>query len=366
MVQRKTPLIHAHEEMGAEIGDFAGWLTSIRFSSVKQEHASVRGSVGLFDISHMTRTLVEGNQALDFLQKTITVDVSRMKDMRMKYCLICNYDGGIKDDATVFKFNSDRYLVVTNAVTREKIGRWFEENSKDMDVEIKDVTDEIAMLAIQGPTSSKIMSKYFRINFSAMKWFSGITLKIEGKELLVTRSGYTGEDGFEIFIKYDEVSFLEKVWREIVGMGARPCGLATRDTLRLECSYPLYDNDMDEGVTPVEARLMHSVDTSKPNFNGKSRIIEREKEGPKKVLVGIEMEDKGIPRKGYGIHDKDGNKIGEVTSGSLSFSLGKGIALGYVKPSYLSEGTKVFISIHGDRRMGRVRLGSFIDMRIPR
>ncbi|RLG08889.1 MAG: glycine cleavage system aminomethyltransferase GcvT [Thaumarchaeota archaeon] len=362
---RKIPLLDYHREMGAEIGEFAGWSSPLWFTSNRDEHLKVRSEVGLFDITHMTRIRIAGSDSERLLQMILTKKVEKIKPGRMKYCLICRDDGGIMDDVTVFRHSKEEkeFIMVSNAITHDKIIHWLESNSKNMDVEIEDLTFKTSLFAIQGPKSSQLTSKLVKVDVSGMKWFSGFELKLNGLKTILTRSGYTGENGYELMIwSWDENS-LKKIWEEIVDLGAVPCGLATRDSLRIEAGYPLYGQDMSEEVTPVEARLMHAVDLSKPNFIGREAIEERMRLGVEKLLVGVLLKERGVPRRGYRIFHGE-EVVGELTSGTLSYSLGVGVGLGYIKSSLAKEGEEILIEIHGRKRMSEVKLTPFVPWKI--
>lgn len=362
---RKIPLLDYYRELGAEIGEFAGWFSPLWFTSNREEHLKVRSKVGLFDITHMTRIKIAGADSEKFLQRLLTKRVEKIKPGRMKYCLICRDDGGIMDDVTVFRHpgGNREFIMVANAITHDKIIRWLESNSENIDIEIENLTFKTSLFAIQGPESGLLTSKLIGVDVSGMKWFSGFEIKLNGLKTILTRSGYTGENGYELMIWSWDEDPLKKIWGKIIDLGATPCGLATRDSLRMEAGYPLYGQDMDEEVTPVEARLMHAVDLSKPDFIGKRAIEERMKLGAEKLLVGILMKERGVPRKGYRIFH-GGEAVGELTSGTLSYSLGVGVGLGYLKSSLAKEGEEVLIEIHGRKRRAEVKLTPFIPWKI--
>ncbi len=362
---REIPLLDYYREMGAEIGEFAGWISPLWFTSNREEHLKVRSDVGLFDITHMTRIRITGGDSEKLLQKILTKRVEKIKPGRMKYCLICRDDGGIMDDVTVFRHPREvkEFIMVSNAITHDKIIEWLESNSENMDVRIEDLTFKTSFFAVQGPRSSQLISKLVEVDVSGMKWFSGFELKLNGLKAILTRSGYTGENGYELMIWSWNEAILRKIWERMVGFGATPCGLATRDSLRIEAGYPLYGQDMDESVTPVEARLMHAVDLSKPDFIGREAIEERMEHGAERLLVGVLMRERGIPRRGYRMFHGD-EVVGELTSGILSYSLEVGVGLGYIKSRLAREGEEIIVEIHGKRRLSEVKLTPFIPWRI--
>lgn len=362
---RRTPLLSLHESLGAEIGDFAGWASPLWFEGVRQEHGAVRDGAGIFDISHMTRTVVRGGDAGKLLTRITSYNVSTLKEMRMKYCLILNEDAGIIDDVTVLRVAGDSFLVVSNAATRERVVSWMLEHAVG-DVMVEDVTESTALLAVQGPASSKHVSEWLGEDVSGMKWFSGRITNFGGCTVLVTRSGYTGEDGFEICILCGVKENYVKIFERFTGAGVKPCGLACRDILRLEAGYPLYGQDMDERTTPLEARLEWAVRLDNEFFIGRDRYLELERVGPSKLLVGLEMVEQGIPRHGYRVLSQNDDTIGYVTSGGYSYSLGKGIALGYIQRQHVGEGVDVTVDIRGRKRRAKIRLGPFVKPRIPK
>jgi len=361
---RSPRIIALHETKAAEIGEFAGWRTVIIYSSTRREHGAVRNTVGIFDVSHMKRTVIQGRGAGEYLSRLLTIDPSRLKIGRMKYCLILNEEGGIIDDLTIMRMEEEKFLLTSNAATSQRVERWLERNNPG-GIDILDITDSSVLLAVQGPSAESIVSRLLGVHVGGMKWFSTLRGSYRGSELILSRSGYTGEDGFEVFMPLsgdDEPA--RRLWEEAVGMGAEPCGLATRDILRLECGYPLSQVDFDESLTPVEARLDWAVD-KEHEFIGKSGYLSISSSGPRRLLVGILMSEGGVPRRGMQVLYSS-SKVGAVTSGVLSYTLGKGIALAHVEPRVASEGTEVSIEVRGSYRRGSIRLGPFIDLRIKR
>lgn len=356
----RSTLYDLHVRSGAHIGEFSGWEAPLWYSSVKAEHNAVRQDTGLFDISHMTRIWIEGKVAGDFLQRIVSVDVKKVKSGRMKYCLICNENGGIKDDVTLFSIDDRSFLLTCNAITRKKILEWLASQSSRNDIKLHDITEQVAMLALQGPMASTYLEKVVGESFKEMKWFSGKFTRLAEIRALVTRSGYTGEDGFEVFLWEREKQRLSEAWNSFTELGVVPCGLGARDSLRLECMYPLYGVDEDEETGPVEVRLTKAVDLQKGPFIGRDAIAERERRGATRFLVGLRMIEPGIPRRGYKVYRRDGAPVGEVTSGNISFTLGAGIALAYVEATYASEKQGLSIDIRGKNRLAEVTLKSFI------
>ncbi len=361
-----TPLLKLHKENGAEIGEFAGWKSPLWFTTVKEEHNAVRNKAGVFDISHMTRIRVRGLDSTKLLEGLLTRDVAKTKINRMKYCLMLNERGGIIDDVTFYRMGDNDYIIVSNAVTRKRVTEWLQLNAENLDVEINDYTEHSLLLAIQGPEAQRYLEKILDKSLEAMKWFSGFETEFMGCSILVTRSGYTGEDGFELNTLSGCVESYEKIWMELLSAGLTPCGLACRDMLRLEAGYPLYGQDMDEDTTPFEAGLEWAVKTEKTSFIGREALVEAANRKPNTLLVGLEMLEQGIPRQHYKVYDISAEEIGRVTSGVFSYSLGKGIALARINPEYAEENNTVYVEIHGRKRKAKVRRGPFVEHRIPK
>ncbi|MCS7125398.1 MAG: glycine cleavage system aminomethyltransferase GcvT [Aigarchaeota archaeon] len=361
---KRVPLLQYYSEIGAEIGEFAGWITPLWFTSNKEEHLAVRSSVGIFDITHMTRIAVRGEHSEKLLQQVLTIDVEKLKPGKMKYCLMCSEEGKIIDDLTVFRHPTDRrsFIIVCNAITHDKVLRILDQLSQNMDVEITDLTFETSLYAVQGPRSLELISRFCEMDLSILKWFTGVETKIDDVNTLITRSGYTGENGYELMLWSWELENLRKIWNKIVKLGSTPCGLAARDSLRLEAGYPLYGQDIDENVSPVEARLTFAIDFSKEYFIGKEAIERAISEGkPRRLLVGFKAIEKIIPRRGYRIVDKDNQVVGEVTSGGFSFTLGVGIGLGYVNSEYANEGERLKLEVKDKYREVEVTLEPIVS-----
>lgn len=357
-MRRETPLLNHYMGLGAEIGEFAGWRSPLWFTSAREEHLAVRSGTGVFDITHMTRIALKGPRAEETLQKNLTIKIEKVKPGRMKYCLMCNERGGIVDDLTVFRFQENgSFVIVSNALTHDKV-------IERLGEEAEDLTFKTALFAVQGPGSLQLVERLTGLRVEGMKWFSGREIELMGLRILLTRSGYTGENGYEFLVWSWDEGRLKRLWDKIVELGATPCGLAARDSLRLEAAYPLYGEDMDEETTPIEARLIHAVDLSKPWFIGKEAVEKVAREKPKRLLVGLRMVERGVPRREYRVLGEGGEVLGEVTSGGFSFTLGIGIALGYVRPDYAVEGEQVKVDIRGKPRKAEVTLAPFVPHRM--
>jgi len=364
MKLREPVLFPIHEKYAKEIGEFEGWRTPLFYKSLKDEHYAVRNSVGVFDVSHMKRTLISGAGATEYLSNILTIDASRLKVGKMKYCLLLNEHAGIIDDGTILKVGENDYVLTTNAATDPKVHKWIRSFAKPS-LNIEDITEKTVLIAVQGPRAAELVSKLLNLDVGGLKWFTGQFLKYAGVDVILTRSGYTGEDGFELLIKTDNYEEAGKIWEQIVSLGAVPCGLAARDVLRLEAGYPLSQVDFDESITPVEARLGWAIQLDGHEFVGKTAYIEKTQQQPEKLLVGIELEEPGVPRRGMKILE-DKNEVGYITSGNLSPSLRKGIALGYVSSRFVEKDRILRVKLKEESKTARIRLEPFISLKIPR
>jgi len=354
---KKTHIYSYHADHG-NIVDFGGYAMPVWYEGIQVEHKAVRDGCGVFDTSHMGRMWAEGPDTEKFLNYVVTNNVSRLEPYGGIYALMCKPDGGIVDDLITYKFTPERFLVVYNAGNRDKDYKWLKKNSKDFDVKLTDVSDEVAMIAVQGPTAVETLQKITEEKIGEVGRFNIAEITVSGYKVLAARTGYTGEDGFEVFVldcPLDKPEKALKIWDDLLEAGAVPCGLGARDSLRLEAGLWLYGNDMDESVNPIEAGLRWTVKLKKPGyFIGRRAIQKVREEGVKRRLVGLMMEDRGIPRHGYEVLNAEEKVIGEVTSGGLSPTLGVGIALAYVPPDYRELGTEVYIKIRSRLAKGKV------------
>jgi len=346
---RKTHIYDFHAEHG-NIVDFGGFAMPVWYEGIKEEHKAVRDDVGIFDTCHMGRTIAVGPDTEKWINMIVTNDVSKLELNGGLYALLCKPDGGIIDDLITYKMADDRYYIVYNAGTREKDFAWFKKTSEHYDVSLTDHSDDIAMFAVQGPLAVESVNKVTVEDVTQVPRFSIAEVTIAGYPGYVTRTGYTGEDGFEVYVLDSPLSSPEKaltVWNTLVDAGAKPCGLGSRDSLRLEAGLNLYGSDIDEATNPLEAKLRWAVKFKKlGGFIGREAILAAREAGLKKTQVGIAITGRGIPRHGYNILDESGEMVlGEVTSGGLAPSLGIGIALGYVPKGYSKVGTAVKIQI---------------------
>jgi len=354
---KKTALAAVHEKAGAKMVPFAGFYMPVTYRGITEEHRKVRSSVGLFDLSHMGEFRVSGSGALDFLQEVTTNDVAKLAVWDVQYSLVCYPEGGIVDDLLVYRL-PDSFFLVVNAANIQKDFDWLASH-KPSGVALTDESDDFALLAIQGPKAEAIMAKLTGFDLPRLGYYKAAKAKVCGEEILFSRTGYTGEDGFELYVAPERA---ENFWHQIMEAGEEfdieLIGLGARDTLRLEMKYMLYGNDIDQTTNPIEAGLGCVVKLSKPGFIGKPPIEKMKTEGPKRKLAAFEMIEKSIPRKGCTIFS-GGEKLGEVTSGTFSPSLEKGIGLGYVPTSFSTMETKLEIDIRGKRTPAAVVAAPF-------
>lgn len=342
---KKTPLYEKHVELKGKIIDFGGWALPVEYSGIIQEHEAVRNKAGLFDVSHMGEVLVIGEDSEKYIQNVVTNDISTLNDYQIAYTTMCYPDGGVVDDLLVYKFDSKKYLLVINASNTEKDFKWFKSNVIG-DVTVKNVSDDYAQLALQGPRAEAILQKLTNINLNEIEFYHFRENAVIGDiSTLVSRTGYTGEDGFEIYLASKDGA---KLWDMLLASGKEdgllPAGLGSRDTLRFEACLPLYGQEIDKDITPLEAGLGFCVKLQKNNFIGKDALVKQKSEGLKRKLVAFEMIDRGIPRSHYEVF-KDNNKIGYVTTGSFSPTLKKNIGLALVDSTYAKEGTEIEVVI---------------------
>lgn len=352
---KKTSLYDLYAEYGAKTIDFGGWDLPVQFSSIKEEHEAVRTKAGLFDVSHMGEVEVKGEKALDFLQYVMTNDVSKLDANKAQYTLMCNEQGGTIDDLIIYKKTDDEYLLVVNAANIEKDVKWLTSHLIE-GVKLVNLSDQIGQLALQGPLSEAVLQKITSENLSNLNFLEfKQDVEISGVKALVSRSGYTGEDGFEIYCQKEDAPLL---WKAILEAGREegviPCGLGARDTLRFEAKLPLYGQELSEDISPLEAGLGFAVKVDKEaNFIGKEALKRQKEQGAPRKLVGIEMIDKGIPRHGYEVF-ADGKKIGVVTTGTQSPTLKKNIGLVLIDANYSAIDTIVEVQIRQKRLKAKV------------
>jgi len=336
----KLPLDSLHESLGGKFFEFAGWKMPMKYTSSLKEAISVRNSAGIFDVSHMGRFLIKGPDVLEFLQRATSNDM-KVKDGRTRYTLTLNEKGGIKDDNVAFKIKDDYVLFVVNAANREKIYKWFHKllDEWNLDLEIEDITLSTTMLAIQGPHAKRFVHRVLGKEFE-MKKFRVVRTLYDERELYISTTGYTGEDGYELVIS--DFEWAESIYKELVNLGVTPCGLVARDILRLEAGLVLYGNDMDEETNPFEAKLDFAVKMSKQYFVGKEALQNIRESEISRIRVGITSGTRRSPRRGDKLFSGD-KEVGIVTSGTFSPTTGAGIGMAYVSSEYSSLGTKLVL-----------------------
>jgi aminomethyltransferase len=350
---KRTPLYDGHVACGAKLVDFAGWEMPIQYSGVVDEYQTVRSTAGLFDVSHMGRIVISGDGALSFLQRVTTNDVAKLAVLESHYSMVCNESGGIKDDIFVYRIKPAAYCLCVNASNREKILAWLKEQGAHATgaarVDIQDRSADLAQLALQGPASQDILTELGVPNLGDVKSRRCLEAQLAGAPSLITRTGYTGELGYELYVPKDRALAL---WTELLNVGKaaglKPAGLGSRDLLRLEMAYLLYGNDISEDTTPLEAGADWVVSLDKGEFIGRTALKQQKDQGPARRLAAFELLEKAVPRHGFKILAGAAQKeIGEVTSGNLSPILQKGIGLGYVPPSVAAVGSSISINIRG-------------------
>lgn len=343
---KKTALSDTHEALGAKMVLFADYLMPVSYEGVNIEHETVRNGVGVFDVSHMGEFLIEGPKALDLIQKVCSNDASKLTVGRAQYSCMPNETGGIVDDLIIYRVKEEQYLLVVNASNIEKDWAHISKYNNELGAGMRNISENYSLLAIQGPKAVEAMQSITSVNLSEIKFYHFVVGDFAGIEhVIISATGYTGSGGFEIYCKNEEV---KQVWDKVLEAGAdfgiKPIGLAARDTLRLEMGYCLYGNDINDETSPLEAGLGWITKFTKEFVN--SEALAREKEHtPERKLVAFELNERGIPRKDYDIVDSQGKKIGVVTSGTMSPSLGKGIGLGYVPYVFAEPGSKINIQI---------------------
>ncbi len=356
METKRTPLYEEHIKLGAKMFPFAGWEMPLQYTSVKEEHLTVRNEVGIFDVSHMGQVFISGTDALSYLQNLVPQDVAKLNEGRASYSMLVNEHGGIIDDLIIYRLK-DKYLLIVNASRIEQDLSRLLAMQKDYDVVIENKSEELAMIAVQGPKASELVEK---IGIKKQDQPSRFCIK-EDNDMLIARTGYTGEDGFEIIIKNNEVA---ELWQKLLENGGKPVGYAARDTLRLEASLLLYGQDMDENTTPIEAALCWAIPRDKQaDYAGKDIILNQMlTKNVNKKLVKFKMLDKSIPRHDYRIYIEN-EDTGRVTSGGFSPCANTGIGLGFIDTNTsLPEGTKIDIMIRGKLHPAQIIKNRFIRL----
>ncbi len=350
----KTPLNDEHIALNARMVDYAGWKMPVQYESITTEYKAVRESSGIFDVSHMGRFFLSGPGAAHGLSRLVASRVSDLKPGAVRYSVVCNVDGGIKDDVLITCLEKDSFLVVVNASNREKLIRWFMEHLRGKDI-LVDRTLETAMIAVQGPKSTPIVSELFHTDLSGLKYFKALELS---GGVYISRTGYTGENGFEITTPIGKI---KSIWNKAVECGATPCGLGSRDILRLEMGFPLYGHELAEDVSPLEAGLKWVVNIDDDDFIGKKALQEELDAGSARRRIGYQLTGRGIPREECLLFDGD-QEIGKTTSGGFSPQLKKGIGLALVEKNWKKSG-ELSIDIRGKRVPAEIKKPPFVPNR---
>ena len=326
----KTCLHDRHVALGALMSPFGGFDMPIQYKGITEEHNAVRHEVGVFDVSHMGEVRVKGADACKFVNHIFVNDVTGAPDGQIFYGMMCNEKGGTVDDLLVYKVSDDEYFLVINASNIAKDVDWILKNSEGFDVEIIDQSPYYGEVAIQGPKAEETVEQVLNIPVKDIPFYNFKTIHIDGEDIIVSRTGYTGEDGFEVYGSHD---FTRKTWDKLMDASVQPCGLGCRDTLRFEVGLPLYGDELSEDITPIEASLSMFVKLDKPEFIGKEALATQKADGVKRRIVGIELEGNAIPRHGYPV-EIDGKQIGEITTGYRSISTGKSVAMAMIEKPY--------------------------------
>lgn len=349
MQGKKTPLFASHQKYGGKIVEFGGWLLPVQYSGIIEEHAAVRTKAGLFDVSHMGEIWVEGREALAFLQNLVTNDLAGMKNGQIRYSPMCYEDGGTVDDLLIYRYGETCYLVVVNAANIDKDREWMIKNMAGFEAVLTDKSDETAQLALQGPLSTAILSKLTGEAVADIAFYHFIDdVAVAGKKTMVSRTGYTGEDGYEIYCAPEDVTHL---WESIMEAGREegllPAGLGCRDTLRFESCLPLYGHELSAGISPLAAGLGRFVKLDKASFIGREALVRQKEAGLPLKVMGVEVTGRGIARAGYPIK-ADGRVIGTVTTGSPAPTLGKNMALALVDAAYAEISREIAVEVRGN------------------
>lgn len=344
----KTPIHNWHIKNKARMVEYAGWEMPMNFTSIIEEHNAVREHAGLFDVCHMGRLRVKGPDRIQFMNYICTNDIETLGEGKVQYSFLCNADGGIIDDITVYK--SEEYiLIICNAINRERVVDWLNANKRYFNVFIEDETASLSMIAIQGPAAEFILQEITTPALNTIKYYNFTLAQVKGAKALISRTGYTGEDGFEIYLG---MLYINPIWEKLIEIGKskglKPIGLGARDTLRVEACLPLYGNEMDDYTTPIEIGFDRFVKFQKRDFMGRKGLLHSTSSEFSKRLVAFEMVDKGIPRKDFQIYKND-VLIGKVTSGIFSPTLNRGVGMGFIDQLSAKVGTNIEIR-HESRR----------------
>jgi aminomethyltransferase len=338
----RTPLYDWHVAHGGRIVDFAGWAMPVQYTSITDEHTAVRTAAGLFDISHMGRLSFGGPDALALIQQVYTNNAATLKDGQARYGLVCNPAGGVRDDVLVYRWPYG-YAMVVNASNRAKIVEWLAAHKAGKQVDVTDQTTQTGMVAVQGPKVLELCRGLTDVDAGQLPYYFAAPTRYKGKQCVVSRTGYTGEEGLEVMLGAQHAV---ELWEDLVGRGAKPCGLGARDTLRLEAAMPLYGHELTEELDPFQAGLKWAVKLDKGDFIGREALVRLSQDAARRQRVGLELEGKRAGREGAAVL-VDGREVGRVTSGTFAPTLGKVIAMAYVDPSAAVVGTALAVDVRG-------------------
>lgn len=353
---KETALYQEHIRLGGKIVDFGGWALPVQFSGIIEEHLACREAAGLFDVSHMGEIMVEGPEAEAFIQYLVTNDISIASDNHVIYSPMCYPDGGVVDDLLIYKFNKEKYLLVVNASNLEKDWQWINEQKKGQ-VELIDLSEQISELALQGPKAQQILARLTDADLDNLKFYTfEPEVIIAGAKALLSRTGYTGEDGFEIYLDNADAA---RIWRQLLEAGEAdgltPVGLGARDTLRFEVAMPLYGQEIDARITPLEAGLGSFVKADKPDYIGKEALAAIRAAGVRRKTVGFEMVGRGVARSHFPVvKEENGPEIGFVTTGSYAPSVGKNLGMALLSTEYAAPGERIYVIIRGKAVEARI------------
>ena len=352
---KRTPLYEQHRALGARLVEFGGWEMPLQYSSIVEEHRAVRSRAGLFDVSHMGELKVEGPGAVAFLQYLVPNDVARLAVQQALYTTLCLPNGNVIDDLLVYRLADTQYMLVVNAANIEKDFAWVEGQAKQFkDVHVFNQSDTTALLALQGPAAQAMLQPLADVDLSSIRYYHCTPGMVAGANCIISRTGYTGEDGFELYCAPIDVT---RLWHDLLNAGKSqglvPAGLGARDTLRLEAAYCLYGHELDEQTNPLEANLGWTVKLQKGDFIGRDALLHVKEHAPQRKLVGIETLERGVPRSGYLVYKQD-QPIGALTSGGRGLTVNKDIGLGYVEAAHAAVGNTVQVDIRGKRTAAQI------------
>ena len=353
----KTCLHDRHVSQGALMSPFGGFDMPIQYKGITEEHNAVRKAVGVFDVSHMGEVRVKGPDAYRFVSHIFVNDVTGAPDGQIFYGMMCREDGGTVDDLLVYKVNDNEYFLVINAANIGKDVKWIMDNAHGFEVVIENESPKYGEVAVQGPLAEETLEKVLGLELKDIAFYTFKTFPIDGEEVIISRTGYTGEDGFEVYGSHE---FTVRLWDKLMEAGVQPCGLGCRDTLRFEVGLPLYGDELTEEISPIEASLSMFVKLDKPEFIGKEALAKQKAEGVTRRIVGIELEGNAVPRHGYPV-EVNGEKVGEITTGYKSISTGKSVAMAMINKPYDKLGTEVEVRIRKKTFPAKVVKKRFYD-----